>query len=630
MTELSSKHGELLVELRALAEAPETGWQVSDVARQRAEGIERTQAYLEDPHHSIAFVGEMGTGKSAMIMVLSRLFVGDAPSDKTTLKENSVLALGSGGTTVCEVRIRAKSSTDQQSHGLVMEPYSIEEMRNEISLFAQDEWMRQHGSTKSKRDDDQHPTPREVRRVIEEMTNLAPYQTSVTEKGQKQRTTVYPLEDVVRSHVSAESLTNDLVNRATLLSRTESEWWWDERSESLQAMKRKFHEVNHGRAPTAMLPRKITLIVPTPLPGLRDELQVEIIDTRGLDGRLAGRRDIQSVIRDPRTLVVLCTPFKAAPGEAVKMLLNDIKADAALRPAADRILVMLLDHGDGEGVNGADGDRVFGQDLKLRECEASLVGAGLGLFAARERLSAFDAIGDDHNIVIKLLETRIDAMRAFEERRMVQQVEDAKSFLENLENERISLARAEVDRRLSTTFIANAPTGAPLRDPLEGLYSAIKDCRYASQVYAACRRCGNYWALDAYASVRSGASRAATDWLGEFDVIMDGALKALEQDVELINAIEHVRLRRSQYEHGSVSAVDTYGESVGANVEAALSPARALWEACTNEWGRGSGFKDRVIRHLAQWSRNQNSLHAHEQAELAGLLPATIDRIERE
>lgn len=631
MTELMSKNEGLLGELRAVAEAQGTGWRVSDVARQRAEGIERTQTYLEDRHHSIAFVGEIGIGKSAMITVLSRLLVGDAPSDKTTLRENSVLALGAGGTTVCEVRIRASSSADPQAHGLVIDPYSIEEMRNEISLFAEDEWVRRNGNKKIKRDDDQDPTPREVQRVIREMTNLALHQTTVTEKGQKRRTTVDPLDDVVRSHASVESLTNDLVSRAALLSRTESEWWWSKKSESLQAMKRRFHDVNHGRAPTAMLPRRITLIVPKPLPGLRKDLQIEIIDTRGFDGRLAGRRDIQDVLRDPRTLVVLCTPFKAAPGEAVKLLLGDIKADAALRPAVDRILVMLLDHGDGEAVNGADGDRIFGQDLKLRECEASLSGAGLGLFAGREQLGAFDAIRDDRKTVVQLLETRIDAMRALEERRMVQQLEDAKSFLENLENERISLARAEVDRRLSTTFSANVPTGAPLRDPLEGLYQAIRDCRYASQVYAACRRGGNYWALDAYASVQSGASRAATDWLGKFDAIMDGALNALEQDVELADAIEHVRLRRSQYEHGRVSAVDTYGESVGANVEAALSPAQAIWESCRDEWGRGNGFKERVIRNLSQWSRSQSSLHAHEQAELAGLLPATVeDSIERE
>jgi hypothetical protein len=630
MTELLTNNEQVLADLRALAEAQDTGWRVSDVARERADGIEHSQAYLENQHHSVALVGEIGIGKSAMITVLSRLLVGDAPSDKTTLRENSVLALGAGGTTVCEVRIRAKSSTDPHSHGLIIEPFSIEEMRNEIRLFAQDEWTRRHSSTKAKRDDDQDPTPREVQRVIREMTNLALHQTTVTEKGQKRRTTVDPLDDVVKKHGSAESLTNDLVARAALLTRTESEWWWEKKSESLQAMKRRFHEVNHGRAPTAMLPRKITLIVPKPLPGLRKDLEVEIIDTRGFDGRLAGRRDIQDVLRDPRTLVVLCTPFKAAPGEAVKMLLGDIKADAALRSAADRILLMLLDHGDGEAVNGADGDRVFGQDLKLRECETSLSGAGLSMFAGRERLGAFDAIRDDRKSVVQLVEARIDAMRALEERRLVQQVDDAKSFLENLENERISLARAEVDRRLSTTFEANAPEGAPLRDPLEGLYAAIRDCRYASQVYAACRRGGNYWALDAYASVRSGASRAATDWLAKFDAIMDGALNALELDVELTDATEHVRLRRAQYEHGRVEAVDGYSESVGSNVEVALSPAQALWAACESEWGRGVGFKERVVKNLAQWSRSQNSLHAHEQAELTGLLPANVDPSERE
>lgn len=623
-TDIEAVQEDVVTELRALAEAQNTGWKVSDVARARADGIDQTRAYLSDHRHRIAFVGQIGIGKSAMITVLTRLLVGDPPKDKATLRENSVLALGAGGTTVCEVRVRASSDNDEKPYGLIIDPLSVEEMRTEIRLFAHDEWARRHTRTRAKVDDEQDPTPREVQRAIREMTNLPLRKATVTDKGQKRRDTADPIDDLIKTHDNADALANDLVERANLLSRTDTQWWWSKKADALQNMKQRFHDVNHGRAPTAMLPRRITLVVPKPLPGLKSNLDIEIIDTRGFDGRLAGRLDIQDVLRDSRALVVLCTPFREAPGEAVKTLLSDIQADAVLRAATERILLMLLDHGDGEAVNGAEGDRSFGQDLKLRECETSLTSAGLGIFAQGDQMGVFDALSDDRKAMVALLESRLEAVRTAAQRRLRQQVEDAQSFLGNLENERIALARAEVDRRLITTIQANLPGGAPLRDPLEGIYDAIRGCRYASQVYASCRRSGVYWALEAYGSARSGASRAATDWLAKFHTIMTGALNALEHDSALADAIDHIRLRRNQYEQGYIEAIDRYADTVGANVRSTLYLDQ-VWQACENEWGQGHGFKERVIQHLTRWSRTQDELTAHERAELAGLLPIASD-----
>lgn len=608
-------------ELRQLAEGPSTGWKVSDVARDRAHRIEQSRSYLASNQHRIAFVGQIGIGKSAMITVLCRLFVGDIPTDKATLKDNSVLALGAGGTTVCEVRIRAKTVADRAPYGLIIEPYTIEDMRREIRLFALDEWTRRNSTTRARRDDDEDPTPREVQRVIREMTNLSLRRATVTEKDKKSQITVDPLSDVVKKHQNPESLTNDLVERANLLSRTETEWWWGHEQNPLHEMKSRFHEVNHGRAPTAMLPRRITLVVEAPIPDLKKDLDIEIIDTRGFDGRLAGRSDIQEVLRDPRTLIVLCTPFREAPGDAVKTLLSDIQSDAVLASASDRIVLVLLDHGDGESVNGADGDRAFGQDLKLRECESVLQSGGLTAFIGREKLVAFDALNDDRGTIVQVLEEHIKTMRAGAVSKLEQQEEDARSFLANLENERIALARSEVDQRLFKTFSANIPTGSPPRDPLSGVYDGIRGCRYASQVFASCRRNGSYWALDAYAAARSGASRAATDWLREFNAIMNGALRALEQDEALGDAIEHIRLRKEQYAQGYLRLIDAYAERVEKNVRSTLYIDSIVWSECQAEWGKGAGFKDRVLRDLEGWSRSAATLNAHERAELEMLLP---------
>ncbi|APR81099.1 Hypothetical protein A7982_06446 [Minicystis rosea] len=597
--------------LRALADAPETEHRVSDLARERADAIRISQDYLDRRDHSIAFVGQIGIGKSSMIGVLAGLLVGAAPRDRASLRENSVLAVGSGGTTVCEVRIRAASVTESGRIGLIIQPLTVEEMRREIRLFAADEWARRRSPDRTRSDDDRDPTPREIQRVIRHMAALVERSEMSGEGGQRRKRTVDPLDDVVAQHDSAGSLANHLLERATLLTRTDTEWWWDVGPDAYRELKQRFDDINHGRTPTAMLPSRITIVVPRALLDLTDGLDVELIDTRGFDGQLASRADIQSVLRDPRALIVTCVPFKDAPGDSIKSLLSEVLSDAELRAAVPQMLLVLMDHGDAEGVNDCNGDREFGQELKQGECRRVLDAAGLDAFSAENNVTSFDTLRDAPGRLLHIFDSRIQAMRANVAASLDGQIRDAKSFLGNLENVRIELARAEVDKRLRVALKANFPSGAPLRDPLEGLYAGIYGHRYASQVLASCRRDGSYPSMDAYAAIRTGAAKAATNWFKALDMAMVGLFRALEHDEDFADVSDHVRLRRDQYTNGHVASIRKYADSVVKEVRAALESA-SVWERCADEWGQGSGFKDRVIDHLKIWCRSQGQLQAHQ------------------
>ncbi len=297
-----------LSELQELLAAPDTGRQIADVASQRIDSIIRSLQYLEQRDYRIAFVGQIGIGKSSMIGVLGNLLVGSPPTDRSSLKANSVLAVGAGGTTVCEVHIRTSGPDERNTVRLNIEPCNVEEMRREIRIFATDEWARRKG-TPAKTDDDKDPTAREVQRVIRNMTGLA--ERNEVDSDNK-RKAVDPLDDAIRLHDSAGSFANYLVDKAALLSRTDTDWYWLDNEDAYRELKRRFDDINHGRTPTAMLPKRISITVPRPLPGLSDFFDVEVIDTRGFDGQLSGRRDIQDVFRDGRALIVVCVPFLEA------------------------------------------------------------------------------------------------------------------------------------------------------------------------------------------------------------------------------------------------------------------------------------------------------------------------------
>jgi len=436
-------------QLQSVFDDPATTRQLGETTRQRLNRIHDLLAYLEDPAFRVAFLGQIGAGKSPIIASITRLMVGGEPADKKELKAKSVLSVGAGGTTVCEVRIRPAATHEQGRIGIIIAPLTIEEMKQVITDFAGDQWDRRNNDDLIFDDaQDRDPTPREVQRVIRRMTNTRETYQRVVVQGRRKQITTDPLDELISRHDSVGSFINHMIERADLLSRQETEWWWSTGEDSLIEMKRRFDEVNHGDMPTAMLPQSITLVVESPLPDSSLDLELEIIDTRGFDGHLDARPDIQMVLRDPKCLVVSCTSFKDAPSEGLRSLLKAITADATLKPALERMLLVLMDHDDSEQVNGADGDRERGQDIKVRECAHTLESLGFTTLASDEFVSAFDAIQDPREMLVQQIDSRLQQMRNLTQRMLTQEVEDAISFVENLEDLKVELARTHIDKEL--------------------------------------------------------------------------------------------------------------------------------------------------------------------------------------
>ncbi len=596
-------------------------------ARLWKDAIEETQAFLENSAHDVVFIGDVGVGKSSLIGVLADLVVGASPSDRASLKDNSVLAIGSGRTTVCEVRIRAARPGEGGAVGLIVEPFSEGEMKREIEIYAQGEWTRRQSSARPS-DDDSDPTSQEVFRAIRGMTGYLEYQETVLEGGLKRRRNVRPLEEVIPRFSTAAALAEHLIEKANLPARAnlppqkEKSWWWETSTEeSLTALKLLFANVNQGLEPTAMLPKRMTVVVPEPLPGSPADLDLTLIDTRGLDGKVESRRDLQELLRDPRAVTVLCAPFKNAPGDTSRAILLSMATDAELRQALPQTLLVLLDQGDAEQVNGANSDRDFGQELKVDECYLALESVGPPRID-KTQILAFDALKDDRERLLAAIDSRLVQLRRAREETLTEQIKDAQTFLQG--SEELAALRDSVDQKIRATMVLHLLEGEPLSDPLAGMYDAIIQCRYASVVYATCRRDGSYSRLDLYAAVSAEAARAATAWLSSLMKAVEVRLDQLFTDEDFEPVLEHLRLRKRQFREAQIKVIRGYANQVGAQVEELLNPDdddNPVWEACCNEWGKGSGFKERVLDHLKGWSRLQRGLTAHERTDAMSLIP---------
>jgi hypothetical protein len=88
-------------------------------------GLERAALLVLGTEHSIAFIGDIGIGKTT---ALCRAVGLEMPTlDGST----PVLETGGGGTTICEVHI-----TNGPAYALTVEPRSEDELRKEVREFA--------------------------------------------------------------------------------------------------------------------------------------------------------------------------------------------------------------------------------------------------------------------------------------------------------------------------------------------------------------------------------------------------------------------------------------------------------------------------------------------------------------
>ena len=141
----------------------EQPWPLRRQVERRRRDLERVTSYLTRLQHNLAFIGDIGVGKSTAISFIFDLLVPAKADERST--NRPVLETGGGGTTICEVHIRSGPES-----GISVVPMEDSDLVSLVSDFCAVKW-----ATLRKERNEGSETPRvgrEVDRAIRNMSGL--------------------------------------------------------------------------------------------------------------------------------------------------------------------------------------------------------------------------------------------------------------------------------------------------------------------------------------------------------------------------------------------------------------------------------------------------------------------------
>ena len=590
---------ETLKQIATFLTEEERPWPLKrQLERQRA-AIQASAIYLGKNVHQIAFIGEIGVGKSTAISFLFDLL--DPTTAGGELTERVVLETGGGHTTLCEVNIRRGPG-----FGIVVQALSDEEVRNRISDFCAAAWLRKAGG---KGKNESVNVSEELQRALRNMSGLTP-------KRERDANGKFTYRDQVAELASQctteEEFRARVTDRMRLEFRTRREIWVVDSGVkgAMPQLRRLFRDINNGRLADVPLPGSIDLLIPafgSELPGL----VVSAIDTMGLN-ELVVRADLDARLKDTRTHVVLCSTFNQAPSTSVQLLLDHVRNAHGLRVDSGKISVLVLPYDDqAMAVKDDSGeppvDYEDAYNLKKDQIIRSTGGddgmlQGVPIFF-------FNAKRDDAAKARRHLVDQIVRLRKSYEERLLDECAAADEVIRHHETQAFTAAVQAVADRLGHFLRAYSSLPPRVRQPAQELIEAMDAVRYASTIWAMTRRRGEYYNFSVTHQVGAGGARDALLRCRTWFEKLQGVLDTLKQDGDLALAqktIQQVETgaagwRQAFAEAARTAAVEVYREPLEADT--------ALWSRCAAEWGAGPGFKIRVERLIRDWFEAQTELN---------------------
>ncbi len=608
--ELLTAHNELVERLTVLANNPELEEQ-QELARAWRDRLESERERAIAPL-SIAFVAQVGRGKSTLIAAATGLRL----AEEGTPRKWSVLPVGDGRTTLGETHIKFESRDDIL---LEVEPFTLETLRTELRIFASDLWAaRAGGSTNSSSS-----------RAGEEFFGLL--RAWLARDDQDPRAV---LEQLTHEATSEAALTKLLLARVDLEQRSRSySHAFSADPEGLGALKTELKQLMRGELPEAPAPRLTRLRLPSRDPDL---IVDTIIDTQGLDSAapellIRGRPDLQRLLTDPDTLLVVCSEFESAPDLVSQKFLEAI----AEQPGKTRLeeqpwrLVIVDRRALDDDPDERARDRHL-RDDRVAVCRDVLRRKGVSL--TERSVVAIDARHETAAVQQLLVDmTREERLRREDAwRRRLTDAEEAIAVLRDVE---FTMRARELDLRLwwiwDAALTKHAATASADPDRWQGGLNGIaigiehgQELQHWSHLNAAVRRRGIYSNLDL---TSLGARFASAYVLYAYTEAIDDMKRFVKDTKGTLSPrlAEHLDLRLHTFEEEDLRCYrELKIEWKRVLREYFASPrSNELWNACTARWGQGGGYVEDVTDRFRQESKRADLQLPHTPTPLESRLP---------
>lgn len=586
---------ETLGQIAEFLEGDERPWPLRRQIERHREALQRASTFLTRLDHNLAFIGDMGVGKSTAISFIFDLLIPPALADKPI--NRPILETGGGGTTICEVHIKRGPE-----FGISIVPMTETELRELVADFCTAKWLGLNGDKRE--NGEVLNVSREADRAIRNMAGLNRRRQTLDGKV----TWHDPVTDLARSCSTEEEFRTHVLGLMNIDARTCREIWYDSstRQNPMEWVTEAFKEVNNGRLKDVSLPRNIDLIIPD-FGRSFGEFTISVIDTKGVDD-VAVREDLDARLKDPRTTIVFSSRFNDAPGTSTRILLQHMRETFSEKLDSGKVSVLALPRaGEARAMKDDSGEPALtdaeGYEFKRIQVESELSTDGLSSVP----MIFFNVESDTPEQIRQELFKQISQMRKAVEARLFDLCAAVQEIIENHEAEALNAAIEEVANRLRTFLDGNRRLGAREKLAYADALSTVRGVRYASTLWAATRRKGEYSGLNIVHLIGVGAARDAKLRSDAWSIGFDAFIKSLKADNDLQLASRTIDQIAVSAQSARASFLDTAQRAAVEVYREPLTQA-PVWPVCAGEWGQGSGFKLRVANHLEKWFTSQSKL----------------------
>lgn len=534
------------------------------------------QAYLRRQDHVIAWVGDIGVGKTTALSHAVGFLVGDGRSSR-----RPAFPTGSGRVTVCETAIRPAPT-----FGVIVDTVDDEEIirltRDMIASLVP-------GAAGI-------GVSAEVARLLRNMAKMKITTSTVDDE----LVTRDPISDLLGLGRNLDEVTDLVVAEMALNERRERQIILPEDTEDgMQWISKLVSDINSGQDARFSLPKRITVLMPAQ--NLKaDGHTLSVVDTRGVEG-ITQRPDLNLHNEDSRTLVVLCTKFADAPNPTVQRHLREAVEAVSDAIERQRRCILVLPRGDEAldvpGLDDGPLTREHGYVLRRKEIELALINAGL----PPTPIYFYDARNDPATGIWKRIRSQVTAMRgAFVDRGNLA-VAGVRNLVENVDNVRANAAMGEIERELRRLLHDIATIHDSVRPAHSNLIDQIAVGHHSSIAASINRRgawdnfqfdhiLGNGVRIDANLRTQALIQRIEHRLMD-----FESKFEEMESVVQTLAGLRS-RLAEARQEFLAVTrtiGVDAYG--------ALLIEASDIWSETARRYGQGPGYKNEVAARWREW-----------------------------